>query len=91
MRYMARLTILQRCYCPPKKDHMYMRSTDLRDLLTKLLMTLLRRLTPEEKAAELKNWGATVIADLRRGESSDLIGMALVDTVQEIRYSTLLL
>ena len=38
-------------------------------------------LTPEEKALELKNWGATVIADLRKGESKDLIGMALVDTV----------
>jgi 15-cis-phytoene synthase len=40
-------------------------------------------LTPEEKAIELKNWGATVIADLRRGESKDLIGLALVDTVKK--------
>jgi phytoene synthase len=40
-------------------------------------------LTPEEKALELKNWGATVIADLRKGESKDLIGMALVDTVNK--------
>ena len=40
-------------------------------------------LTPEEKAAELKNWGATVISDLRRGESSDQIGLALVDTVKK--------
>jgi phytoene synthase len=40
-------------------------------------------LTPEEKATELKNWGATVIADLRRGESSDQIGLALVDTVKK--------
>jgi phytoene synthase len=38
-------------------------------------------LTPEEKAKELKEWGASVISDLRRKESSDLIGMALVDTV----------
>lgn len=40
-------------------------------------------LTPEEKATELKNWGATVISDLRKGESKDLIGMALVDTVKK--------
>lgn len=40
-------------------------------------------LTPEEKALELKNWGATVIADLRKGESKDLIGIALVDTVKK--------
>jgi phytoene synthase len=40
-------------------------------------------LTPEEKARELKKWGATVIADLRKGESKDLIGMALVDTVNK--------
>lgn len=40
-------------------------------------------LTPEEKALQLKNWGASVIADLRKGESSDLIGMALADTVKK--------
>jgi phytoene synthase len=38
-------------------------------------------LTPEEKAVALRSWGDTVLADLRAGESSDLIGRALVDTV----------
>ena len=38
-------------------------------------------LTPEEKAVALRTWGDTVLADLRAGESSDLIGRALVDTV----------
>jgi phytoene synthase len=37
-------------------------------------------LTPEEKAVALRTWGDTVLADLRAGESSDLIGRALVDT-----------
>ena len=40
-------------------------------------------LAPEEKAIQLKNWGATVIADLRKGHSNDLIGIALVDTVKK--------
>lgn len=38
-------------------------------------------LTLEEKAAALRTWGSSVIADLRKGESTDLIGRALVDTV----------
>lgn len=38
-------------------------------------------LTPEEKAIALRTWGDTVLADLRAGKSSDLIGRALVDTV----------
>ena len=38
-------------------------------------------LTDEEKSKALQSWGATVIADLRRSESQDLIGRALVDTV----------
>jgi phytoene synthase len=42
-------------------------------------------LSDEEKAHELRTWGSGVLADLRRGESNDLIGRALVDTV--MRYS----
>jgi phytoene synthase len=38
-------------------------------------------LTPTEKAKELRGWGDSVLADLRRGNSEDLIGRALVDTV----------
>jgi phytoene synthase len=38
-------------------------------------------LSDEEKARELRTWGSGVLADLRRGESNDLIGRALVDTV----------
>lgn len=38
-------------------------------------------LTDEEKSQALKTWGASVISDLRKGESQDLIGRALVDTV----------
>lgn len=38
-------------------------------------------LSEEEKAHELRTWGSEVLADLRRGESNDLIGRALVDTV----------
>ena len=40
-------------------------------------------LTDEEKSQALKNWGASVISDLRRGQSEDLIGRALVDTVTQ--------
>lgn len=40
-------------------------------------------LTPEEKAVALRTWGDTVLADLRAGESNDLIGRALVDTVKK--------
>jgi phytoene synthase len=40
-------------------------------------------LTPEEKAVALRTWGDTVLADLRAGESNDLIGRALVDTVNK--------
>ncbi len=39
-------------------------------------------LSDEEKAHELRTWGSGVLADLRRGESNDLIGRALVDTVK---------
>lgn len=42
-------------------------------------------LSPEEKANALRTWGDSVLADLRKGESNDLIGRALVDTVK--RYS----
>ena len=42
-------------------------------------------LTPEQKAAALRTWGNSVLADLRKGASEDLIGRALVDTVN--RYS----
>ena len=38
-------------------------------------------LTPEEKADALRTWGDSVLADLRSGSSDDLIGRALVDTV----------
>jgi len=40
-------------------------------------------LTPEEKAVALRTWGDTVLADLRAGQSNDLIGRALVDTVKK--------
>jgi phytoene synthase len=40
-------------------------------------------LSDEEKAHELRSWGSGVLADLRRGESNDLIGRALVDTVKK--------
>lgn len=40
-------------------------------------------LTPEEKAVALRTWGDSVLADLRAGESNDLIGRALVDTVKK--------
>jgi phytoene synthase len=40
-------------------------------------------LTPEEKAVALRTWGEKILADLRAGESSDLIGRALVDTVNK--------
>ena len=40
-------------------------------------------MTPEEKAVALRTWGDTVLADLRAGESDDLIGRALVDTVKK--------
>ena len=39
-------------------------------------------LSPQEKAEALRTWGDTVLADLRKGESNDLIGRALVDTVK---------
>ena len=38
-------------------------------------------LSEEEKAIALRTWGDSVISDLRKGESSDLIGRALADTV----------
>lgn len=39
-------------------------------------------LSDEEKAYALRTWGSGVLSDLRRGESDDLIGRALVDTVK---------
>jgi phytoene synthase len=39
-------------------------------------------LSDDEKAHALRTWGSGVLADLRRGESDDLIGRALVDTVK---------
>ena len=38
-------------------------------------------LTPQEKADALRTWGKSVLNDLRSGSSDDLIGRALVDTV----------
>ena len=38
-------------------------------------------LSDAEKSEALKSWGASVLSDLRKGESQDLIGRALVDTV----------
>jgi phytoene synthase len=40
-------------------------------------------LSPQEKADALRTWGDSVLADLRNGESNDLIGRALVDTVKK--------
>jgi phytoene synthase len=40
-------------------------------------------LSPQEKADALRTWGDSVLADLRKGSSEDLIGRALVDTVHE--------
>ena len=39
-------------------------------------------LSDQEKAEALHIWGESVLADLRKGESNDLIGRALVDTVK---------
>ncbi len=39
-------------------------------------------LSDQEKADALHIWGESVLADLRKGESNDLIGRALVDTVK---------
>lgn len=38
-------------------------------------------LTEQEKADALQVWGESILSDLRRGKSEDLIGSALVDTV----------
>lgn len=38
-------------------------------------------LTPSEKADQLHEWGQSIIADIRRGSSEDLIGRAFVDTI----------
>jgi phytoene synthase len=40
-------------------------------------------LSDQEKADALRTWGESVLRDLRNGESDDLIGRALVDTVQK--------
>jgi phytoene synthase len=42
-------------------------------------------LTEQEKADALRTWGEGVLADLRNGESDDLIGRALVDTVNKYK------
>ena len=42
---------------------------------------LASQLSIEEKARALSNWGNNVIKDLRRGSSEDLVGGALIDTV----------
>lgn len=42
-------------------------------------------LSDQEKAGALHSWGESVLKDLRNGKSDDLIGRALVDTVN--RYS----
>ena len=38
-------------------------------------------LTIEEKADHLRTWGQAILNDIRRGESQDPIGIALIDTV----------
>lgn len=40
-------------------------------------------LTEQEKADLLRSWGDGILEDLKNGESSDLIGRALVDTVKQ--------
>jgi len=40
-------------------------------------------LTPEEKAEHLRSWGNQILDDIRRGESHDPIGIALIDTVKK--------
>lgn len=40
-------------------------------------------LSPDDKARVLREWGAAVLADIQKGESGDLIGRALVDTVKK--------
>jgi len=40
-------------------------------------------LSPQEKANVLRTWGDSVLTDLSKGESNDLIGRALVDTVKK--------
>ena len=40
-------------------------------------------LSPQEKDDALRTWGDSVLADLRKGSSEDLIGRALVDTVHK--------
>ena len=42
---------------------------------------LASQLSNEEKARALSNWGNNVLLDLRRGFSEDLVGGALIDTV----------
>jgi phytoene synthase len=39
-------------------------------------------LTAQEKAEVLRNWSSEVLLGLKTGESSDLVGRALIDTVQ---------
>ena len=40
-------------------------------------------LTLDEKADALRTWGASILRDIQSGESSDLIGAALVDTTKK--------
>jgi phytoene synthase len=40
-------------------------------------------LTDQEKADQLRTWGELILRDLKKGESDDLIGRALVDTVKK--------
>lgn len=42
---------------------------------------LASQLNDEEKAQALSNWGNAVLGDLQRGSSDDLVGGALIDTV----------
>lgn len=42
---------------------------------------LASQLNDEEKAQALSNWGNTLLGDLQRGSSDDLVGGALIDTV----------
>lgn len=46
-------------------------------------------LTPQEKAIALRTWGAQIISDIEKGSSEDLVGRALVDTVNKFNIPIL--
>lgn len=45
------------------------------------------QLSPEQKAHQLRTWGDSILESLKTGESSDYIGMALIDTVNKFSIS----